>query len=245
MSIQHKLVVTSILTLCMLTISFLLSSLTVLQNGQGSQLAASALPQNNASALLIESMPESCENNHSSKSETCLRLNTTSRVDTPDDFSANATTVTIIIPEPASTTEASTPIVTTVLKRNNKQISQTSADPLEKASLLACEMATRQYGLNGVCVELYRDNGDAIVNPNEDQFIGFSLIMDDSTSNPDHYQFTNLLPGTYFATLYAMTDLPVTSNTVEESVESDMMAESESHTLIRASAIDEVSQERN
>lgn len=244
MYIQQKLVVTSILTLCMLTVSFLLSSLTVLQNGKSSQLAASALTQNNASALLIESVPESCENNRSPESETCLRLNTT----------LNSDLVTSLLLE--DTTKESQLLACEIVvgqwlgeKASHSEVvlvSKTSVDEITpddgnmyKSNISSSEaMEDSPTGLNGVCVELYRDNGDGITNPNEDQLIGFSVMMDDSTSNQDHYQFTNLPQGTYFAKFYAIRDSSIASRIVELSVEPNMIAESESNTFIQANAID-------
>ena len=314
-------------------------------------MAASSLTENDASALLIESMPESCEGNSPQESETCLRVNVTSTSDFAtsqsfedeqrtngsvlrvsnadvsntsslrrkknrtnssretdlvmsdegaarenlttakafDNFRSNATTVAIVIPEATATTEGNEPIVTTVIEGNNEEVRDTSANALQTANLLACEMATRQWlgqtasngqqvlisttsadenaqddattkwlssdseavqkegslGLNCVCVELYRDNGDGIANVDEDQFIGFSLIMDDSTSDADHYQFTNLPPGTYFAKFYSMTDSSVVSTPVEQSIDSDMITESETNALRGAIAIDEGNQENN
>ncbi len=60
--------------------------------------------------------------------------------------------------------------------------------------------------VNGVCVELYRDNGDHLPDTNNDTFIGFTLIMEDSSNQAEDYQFTNLPDGDYFAKLYSLGD---------------------------------------
>lgn len=52
-------------------------------------------------------------------------------------------------------------------------------------------------GLNGVRVELYRDNGDGIVDPNTDELVGFTL-----TDPAGNYLFTNLPVGDYYAAFY-------------------------------------------
>jgi len=52
-------------------------------------------------------------------------------------------------------------------------------------------------GMNGVRVELYRDNGDGIIDPATDQLVGFTL------TDPDGgYLFTNLPAGDYYAAFY-------------------------------------------
>ena len=52
-------------------------------------------------------------------------------------------------------------------------------------------------GLNGVRVELYRDNGDGVVDPTVDQLVGFTL-----TDPSGGYLFTNLPAGDYYAAFY-------------------------------------------
>ena len=52
-------------------------------------------------------------------------------------------------------------------------------------------------GLNGVRVELYRDNGDGIADPTTDEYVGFTL-----TAGGGGYVFTNLPAGDYFAVFY-------------------------------------------
>ena len=52
-------------------------------------------------------------------------------------------------------------------------------------------------GLNGVRVELYRDNGNGIVDPATDELVGFTL-----TDPAGGYLFTNLPAGNYYAAFY-------------------------------------------
>ncbi len=52
-------------------------------------------------------------------------------------------------------------------------------------------------GLDGVRVELYRDDGDGIANPDVDTFVSFTL-----TSGGGQYVFSFLPAGTYFAVFY-------------------------------------------
>lgn len=49
-------------------------------------------------------------------------------------------------------------------------------------------------GISGVRVNLYKDNGDGLANPNTDLFIGFTV-----TDAVGKYLFPSLLPGDYFA----------------------------------------------
>ncbi len=52
-------------------------------------------------------------------------------------------------------------------------------------------------GLDGVRVELYRDNGDGVADPTVDAFVGFTL-----SSGGGQYLFSNLPPGDYFAVFF-------------------------------------------
>jgi large repetitive protein len=51
-----------------------------------------------------------------------------------------------------------------------------------------------ELGVAGVHIDLYRDNGDGVSNPNTDTYINFTV-----TDNDGRYLFPNLPPGNYFA----------------------------------------------
>lgn len=238
----------------MLTVSFLLSSLTVIQNSKEAEIAGSNSVQNTASVLLIDSMPQPCENKSLEENETCLRINTRSArndvevgtensvaMDTSDKLRRKVTTLAITIPESGTRGQLGEKITTTVVEDNESEVSKTLTDPLEKASRLACQMITRELlgevgnstleekttSSNSICIELYRDNGDTIANSDDDQFIGFSLVMGDSGHNPQHSQYSHLAPGTYFAKIYSMVDLSVAPGLDNRSIASEISAESE------------------
>lgn len=53
-------------------------------------------------------------------------------------------------------------------------------------------------GFNGVKVELYRDNGDNVLDPNTDTRPNFNFSGDDQNGNPGYYLFPNIDPDDYF-----------------------------------------------
>jgi len=59
-------------------------------------------------------------------------------------------------------------------------------------------------GLDGVRVELFKDNGDGINNPAQDTFINFTV-----TANGGYYLFPNIPPGDYYALFFKPPPLAV------------------------------------
>ncbi len=250
MYIQKNLVVSSILTLCMLTVSFLLSSLTVIQNNNSAQFAANDLNHNKESVLLVESLPQSCENNNTQQSETCLYVNSLSAnndtelsaaTEVSESSWASVKTLSIMIPELERAMPVRESLVVTALEGTENQVNELFNHALESTNQLACEMITRDLlseaghnrseenttSSNSICIELYRDNGDSIANSDDDQFIGFSLVMGDSNHNPEDDQFSHLIPGMYFAKIYSTADSSAAASLNNQSIASDMSSESE------------------
>ena len=64
-------------------------------------------------------------------------------------------------------------------------------------------------GIDGIRVELFRDNGDGIPNPSSDTFINFTL-----TGNGGYYLFPNLPDGDYYAVFYKSPTMEITINDV-------------------------------
>lgn len=58
-------------------------------------------------------------------------------------------------------------------------------------------------GINGVRVELYRDNGDNTPDPTTDTLIGFTI-----TTGGGDYLFSSMPPGNYFSVIFAPPHLP-------------------------------------
>jgi len=55
------------------------------------------------------------------------------------------------------------------------------------------------YGVNGVTVNLYADNGDGNPNPGTDLLLATEVTADDLFGNPGYYEFGDLIPGvSYF-----------------------------------------------
>ena len=65
-----------------------------------------------------------------------------------------------------------------------------------------------ETGLNGVRVDLFRDNGDGIPNPSTDTFVTFSATYTEN-GEPGKYLFGNIGAGRYFAVVTAPTDMGV------------------------------------
>ncbi len=59
-------------------------------------------------------------------------------------------------------------------------------------------------GINGVRIELYRDNGDGLNNPANDTLVNFTV-----TGNGGFYKFTNLPTGNYYAVVYPPTGFTI------------------------------------
>ena len=79
----------------------------------------------------------------------------------------------------------------------------------------------------GMCIELYRDNGDMRPNSSHDILVGFTLMIDESPLNLDYYEFINLPQGYYFAKFYQLDeDIPLLRQ-VERSVEGQKGSSSE------------------
>ncbi len=79
----------------------------------------------------------------------------------------------------------------------------------------------------GICIELYRDNGDMLPNSSHDILVGFTLMMDESPLNLDYYEFTNLPQGYYFAKFYQLDEDSAFLRQVEGSVEGQKESSSE------------------
>ncbi|RME50549.1 MAG: hypothetical protein D6790_21065, partial [Caldilineae bacterium] len=60
-----------------------------------------------------------------------------------------------------------------------------------------------ETGINGIRVELYRDNGDGIADPSSDTFVGFTLTSNNGGGDPGYYLFSDLPEGDYYAKFYA------------------------------------------
>lgn len=67
-----------------------------------------------------------------------------------------------------------------------------------------------ESGINGVRVELFRDNGDGIASPASDTFVAFTATTR-VAGKDGAYLFGNMGPGSYFAVFYAPPDTGVTS----------------------------------
>ena len=59
-----------------------------------------------------------------------------------------------------------------------------------------------ETGLNGIRVELFRDNGDGVSDPGTDAFLGFT-VTSDGPSGSGAYRFAGMGPGSYFAVVVA------------------------------------------
>ncbi|MFK7948876.1 MAG: SdrD B-like domain-containing protein [Saprospiraceae bacterium] len=64
-----------------------------------------------------------------------------------------------------------------------------------------------ESGLDGVKVELYKDNGDGIINPNQDVLETFTI-----TGNGGFYLFPNLSVGEYYVVYYVPPNYDITGN---------------------------------
>ena len=73
-------------------------------------------------------------------------------------------------------------------------------------------------GIDGVRVELFKDNGDGIANPAIDTFINFTL-----TANGGYYLFPNLEDGDYYTVFYKPAAMEITINNVggNDEIDSD------------------------
>src|SRR5436190_74547 len=67
-----------------------------------------------------------------------------------------------------------------------------------------------ESGINGVRVELFRDNGDNIANPATDSFVSFTATYRENNKD-GAYLFGNMGPGNYYAVILAPSDTGVTS----------------------------------
>ncbi len=75
-----------------------------------------------------------------------------------------------------------------------------------------------EIGIDGVRVELYRDNGDGVPNPKVDELVKFTV-----TGNDGLYLFNNLQPASYFAVFYTPTGYATTTpnNPSSDATDSD------------------------
>ena len=73
-------------------------------------------------------------------------------------------------------------------------------------------------GINGVRVELYKDNGDGLSNLNTDTLVNFTL-----TANGGYYLFPNLDDGDYYAVFYKPTAMEISLNDIggDDMIDSD------------------------
>ena len=76
-------------------------------------------------------------------------------------------------------------------------------------------------GIDGVRVELFKDNGDGITNPNLDTFVNFTL-----TANGGFYLFPNLDDGDYYSIFYkpAAMDITINDSGGNDAIDSDGVA---------------------
>ena len=76
-------------------------------------------------------------------------------------------------------------------------------------------------GIDGVRVELFKDNGDGISDPSVDTFINFTL-----TANSGYYLFPNLDDGDYYTVFYKPGAMDITINNVggNDEIDSDGVA---------------------
>lgn len=79
-----------------------------------------------------------------------------------------------------------------------------------------------EAGIDGVRVELHRDNGDGIADPKNDELVKFT-----ATANGGKYLFPNLTPGSYFAVFFVpngYSSSPANVSTPGDSLDSDGIA---------------------
>ncbi|MGB0388449.1 MAG: hypothetical protein ACPGWR_26825 [Ardenticatenaceae bacterium] len=302
---KNNLIASCVLTLCMLTVSFFLSALTILLNNDpADQLIENDLSMaSNNSALVIESLPEGCDNGTIGEHEACRdsdRNSTTrpvgsmvmtdgevegyvlpisaadlqnksnmrrqrSTVDNTnrENITTSATVRAIATPTASGTVQRDDTIAR---KGSHMGTNRNSPHILPAIAQSACVVVVDEWynkrnqvdldrnvnsdldlskkgdnyvwmngndkiqdkiptGLNCVCIEVYRDNGDMVADPSRDQLIGFSLIMDDPSDHPNPYQFSNLPTGTYFARFYPMAKEPKAADTIDEEAKSDLPTE--------------------
>jgi uncharacterized repeat protein (TIGR01451 family) len=77
---------------------------------------------------------------------------------------------------------------------------------------------TGEPGINGVRVELYKDDGDGISNPAVDTLVNFTL-----TANGGFYLFPNLADGDYYSVFYKPPAMNITTNDAgnDDEIDSD------------------------
>ncbi len=75
-----------------------------------------------------------------------------------------------------------------------------------------------EFGIDGVRVELFKDNGDGVADPLTDQFVEYTI-----TANNGLYLFPNLLPADYFAVFHLPAPLSVSPKDIggDDAADSD------------------------